>query len=77
VLGEQAIVALAGVFERRIEAGAGTVHKTPHVGLAAKRLLLLLPFRQNFVGANTALGKDGAVGFGFFQRILPFGLYRL
>ena len=74
VLGVQAVGLAARGLQRGAQARAGALHKALHVGAAAQGGLLFLPFGQHFVGADTALGKHGAVGLGFFERVGPLGL---
>ena len=77
MLGQQAhLVGAACALQRRAQAHAGALQKALHVGLGAQGLLLFVPFGQHFVGADAALREHGAVGFGFFQRVLPLGLQR-
>src|SRR5690606_22362748 len=73
MLGQEAGL-LAANFQGRSEAHAGALQETLYIGLGAKGLLLLMPLRQYLVGLDAALSKDGAVGLGFFQGVLPLGL---
>ena len=75
VLGQQAhLVGAACALQRRAQAHAGALQKALHVCQGAQGLLLFVPFGQYFVGADAALREDGAVGFGFFEGVLPLSL---
>ncbi|MDT4830408.1 hypothetical protein FQZ97_638710 [compost metagenome] len=65
---------LAAHFQGGAEAHAGALQETLHIGLGAQGVLLFMPLWQHLVGLDAALGKDGAVGFGFLQGVLPLGL---